>query len=202
MSSLAEAIMEALGSLPLWGKYLATLVIAMLPIIELRGALPAAINVFKLSYVESYVVSVIGNLIPVPFIMLLFSFVERFLRRFKAFNIFFDWLFERTRRKGEVKLQVWGMLGLMLFVAIPLPLTGAWTGTLVAYLLKLDMKRSFLFIAAGVVIAGLIMVIINFYPIWVGLVLIALMALTLFGIGRFEEKVIGNSSGPGSHRKV
>jgi len=196
MSSLAEVLMETLGSLPLWGKYLATLLIAMLPIIELRGALPAAINVFGLSYTESYLISVIGNLIPVPFIMLLFTYVERFLRRFAPFNAFFDWLFERTRKKGEVKLQVWGMLGLMLFVAIPLPLTGAWTGTLVAYLLKLERKRSFLFIAAGVVIAGVIMVLLNFYPIWVGALIIAVMAIVLFGIGRFEEKELKNTSGP------
>ncbi len=196
MSSLAEVLMETLGSLPLWGKYLATLLIAMLPIIELRGALPAAINVFGLSYTESYLISVIGNLIPVPVIMLLFTYVERFLRRFAPFNAFFDWLFERTRKKGEVKLQVWGMLGLMLFVAIPLPLTGAWTGTLVAYLLKLERKRSFLFIAAGVVIAGVIMVLLNFYPIWVGALIIAVMAIVLFGIGRFEEKELKNTSGP------
>jgi len=122
--------------------------------------------------------------------------VERFLRRFAPFNAFFDWLFERTRKKGEVKLQVWGMLGLMLFVAIPLPLTGAWTGTLVAYLLKLERKRSFLFIAAGVVIAGVIMVLLNFYPIWVGALIIAVMAIVLFGIGRFEEKELKNTSGP------
>ncbi|MCU0799555.1 MAG: small multi-drug export protein [Candidatus Thermoplasmatota archaeon] len=196
MSSLAEVLMETLGSLPLWGKYLATMVIAMLPIIELRGALPAAINVFKLSYMESFLLSVIGNMVPIPFIMLFFSFVERFLRRFKQFNSFFDWLFERTRKKGEVKLQVWGMLGLMLFVAIPLPLTGAWTGTLVAYLLKLDKKRSFLFITAGVVIAGVIMVLLNFYSIWVGITIIAVLALLLYLMGRFEEKMLKNSSGP------
>lgn len=197
MSSLAEVLMETLGNLPLWGKYLATLVIAMLPIVELRGALPAAINVFKLSYMESFLLSVIGNIIPIPIIMMFFSFIERFLRRFEPFNSFFDWLFERTRKKGEVKLQVWGMLGLMLFVAIPLPLTGAWTGTLVAYLLKLEKKRSFLFITAGVVIAGVIMVLLNFYSIWVGIAIIMVLALLLYLMGRFEERMMGkNSSGP------
>jgi uncharacterized membrane protein len=197
MSSLAEGLMEALGNLPLWGKYLATIVIAMIPIIELRGALPAAINIFKLSYTESYVLAVIGNLIPIPFIMLFFSFVERVLRRFTIFERFFDRLFERTRRKGEIKLQVWGMLGLMLFVAIPLPFTGAWTGTLVAYLLKLDKVRSFIFIMAGVMIAGLIMVLMNFYSIWVAVLIVLVLAFLFFLMGRFEEhKMRRNSSGP------
>lgn len=197
MSSLAEVLMETLGNLPLWGKYLATLVIAMLPIVELRGALPAAINIFKLSYMESFLLSILGNIIPIPIIMVFFSYFERFLRRFKPFNSFFDWLFVRTRKQGEVKLQVWGMLGLMLFVAIPLPLTGAWTGTLVAYLLKLEKKRSFLFITAGVVIAGVIMVLLNFYSIWVGVAIIVVLALLLYLMGRFEEKMMrGNSSGP------
>jgi membrane protein implicated in regulation of membrane protease activity len=72
----------------------------------------------------------------------------------------------------------------------------------VAYLLKLERKRSFLVIAAGVVIAGVIMVLLNFYPLWVGLIIIALMALALLAMGKFEEKVLGNSSGPGSHHKV
>ncbi|MEA3558420.1 MAG: small multi-drug export protein [Candidatus Thermoplasmatota archaeon] len=165
--SIAEPLMEALGGLPLWGKWLSTVLIAMLPVVELRGALPAAINIFKLPWGVAIVLSIIGNMLPIPFLMLFFGRVEKFLRRWRPFDLFFDGLFRRTRIKGERKLQVWGDIGLIFFVAVPFPITGAWTGTLVAILLKLDKVRSFLAIFIGVVIAGFIMTLVSFiHWIW------------------------------------
>jgi uncharacterized membrane protein len=200
MSSLAETLMEALGGLPWWGKWLSTIVIAMLPIVELRGALPAAMNVFKLEWGVAILLSIIGNMIPIPFLMFFFQYVERFLRRWKIFRIFFDRLFESTRRKGERKVQVWGDIGLILFVAVPFPITGAWTGTLAAYLLKLNRFRAFLSILVGVVIAGFIMTVVSLvHWIW-GAVIILCLGGVLFLIWKLEDFLIfRNTSGDTSH---
>ncbi|RLF68676.1 MAG: ligand-binding protein SH3 [Thermoplasmata archaeon] len=183
--------------MPWWGKWLSTIIIAMLPIIELRGALPAATNVFGLEWGPAILLSIIGNMLPIPFIMIFFGKVERFLRRWRVFNLFFDRLFASTRRKGKRKMQVWGDVGLILFVAIPLPVTGAWTGALAAYLLKLERKKALLSIFVGVVVAGFIVTLIDWTDsvIWAVAILMSL-ALLLLLVWKVEEILIGrNSSG-------
>ncbi len=200
MSILEEPLREFAEVLPWWGKCVFTIVIAMLPIIELRGALPIALGL-GLNWPTAIILSIIGNMLPIPFIMLFFDRVEKFLRRWKIFRMFFDRLFESTRRKGERKLQTWGDVGLILFVAIPLPITGAWTGTLVAYLLKLEKKKAFLAIFVGVVIAGLIVTLIDMvHWIW-AVVIIVCLALFLFSIWKIEDKMIEkkNTSDRPSH---
>jgi uncharacterized membrane protein len=130
--------------------------IAMLPIVELRGALPFAILVLDMPWYWALVISIIGNLIPVPFILALFPTAEKILRRFRPFELFFDWIFKRTRKNVGKKVTRFRHIALILFVAIPLPITGAWTGCLVAYLYNLNRVKSFFFISMGVVIAGFI----------------------------------------------
>ncbi|MFW3146027.1 MAG: COG2426 family protein [Thermoplasmatota archaeon] len=199
--SLAERIMEALGGIPTWGKWLSTVVIAMLPIVELRGALPAAINVFDLPWGIAIILSIIGNMIPVPFLMLFFEKVEKFLRRWRIFQRFFDGLFKRTRAKGERKIQVWGDIGLILFVAVPFPVTGAWTGTLVSVLLKLDKWRSFLSIFVGVVIAGFIMTLVSYVHWLWAIPIMGGLFLTLVVIWKLEDYLLSrNTSGEPSHK--
>lgn len=133
--------------------------ISMVPLIELRGAIPVALTVLEMDWVEVLPLAVIGNIIPVPFILLYFDRIEKFLRRFKIFNRFFDWLFERTRKRAEEKIKKYGELMVILFVAIPLPFTGAWTGSLVSYLFEIKFKKAFLCVLIGVIIAGIIMTI-------------------------------------------
>lgn len=202
MPTIADTLGEAISSLglPWWGNWISIILIAMLPIIELRLALPIAVGL-DLDWGVAMVLSVIGNMLPVPFLMLFFGKVEKFLRRWKVFRVFFDRLFESTRRKGERKLQVWGEIGLILFVAVPFPVTGAWTGTLAAYLLKLDRKKSFLSIFVGVVIAGFIMTLVSYvHWIW-GAIILAGLAFTLIGIWKFEELILSrNTSGRPSHK--
>ncbi len=196
MSILEEPLSEFAEVLPWWGKWIFTLVIAMLPIIELRGALPIALGL-GLKWPAAIILSIIGNMIPIPFIILFFEKIEKFLRRWKIFRKFFDRLFESTRRKGERKLQTWGDIGLILFVAIPLPVTGAWTGSLVAYLLKLEKKKAFLSIFVGVVIAGLIVTLVDMvHWVW-GIVIILCLTGFLFGIWKIEDILIKrkNTSG-------
>lgn len=129
--------------------WLKVLLISALPVSELRGGIPLALylgfNPFK-----AYVLSVIGNIIPVPFLLSLLKFLDRLVK-----NGFYSKIVERTRSKKDI-VEKYGYFGLAIFVAIPLPITGAWTGSLLAFLLGLDKFRSFLSIALGVLISGLI----------------------------------------------
>ncbi|MDP3970936.1 MAG: small multi-drug export protein [bacterium] len=135
---------------------IATILIAMIPIGELRGALPIALGPYSLPLWQAYPLAVLGNMIPVFFILWLFGPVSEWLRQWKIFNRFFDWLFERTRKKFYDKHKKWGDLALVLFVAIPLPVTGAWTGSLAAWLFGIPKKKALPLIFSGVLIAGVI----------------------------------------------
>jgi uncharacterized membrane protein len=97
-------------------------------------------------------------MLPIPFILLFFGIVEKFLRRFKFWTNIMDWLFARTRRRADSKIRRYEYLGLILFVAIPLPFTGAWTGALIAYLFDLEFTKSLITIFIGVLIAAFIMI--------------------------------------------
>jgi len=135
---------------------LAVFLTSMLPIVELRGALPLAINLFHIHWIKAFLISLIGNLIPVPFILLLLEPIVRMLSKIKPLGKFFSWLFARTRRRGNRMIEKYEEVGLLAFVAIPLPGTGAWTGSLIAFLFGLKFKSSLLFISIGVFIAGVI----------------------------------------------
>jgi uncharacterized membrane protein len=132
------------------------LVIAMIPISELRGAIPVALGAYNMNPAEAYFFSVTGNIIPVVPLLLFLGRVERWLRRFSFFRWFFDGLFSRTRRRTEAKVQKYGALGLVPFVAIPLPVTGAWTGVAAAYIFGIKFKYAFPAITVGVLIAGVV----------------------------------------------
>ena len=122
---------------------LVVIAIAALPIFELRGALPVAINVFHLPWYYAFLLAIIGNLIPVPFLLLFLNTFARLLNRVDIFKRMLHWLFERTRRRGKI-IEKYERIGLALFVAIPLPVTGAWTGSLAAVLFGLKFKHAFL----------------------------------------------------------
>lgn len=134
----------------------------MTPIGELRAAIPVAVTVYRLGWAITYFIAVIGNLVPVILLLLFLEPISKWLsKHFKTFQRFFDWLFKRTRKRGETKIRKYGYLALMLFVAIPLPVTGGWTGSLMAFLFNIPFKKAFPVITAGVIIAGLIVSIIT-----------------------------------------
>lgn len=134
---------------------LATFVIASLPISELRGAIPVALGVYDLPLWSALLWAILGNLAPIPVILRILEPVSNFLRqRSRVWEGFFQWLFARTRRRGEHYFRVYKELGLVLFVAVPLPITGAWTGSVAAFLFGLPPGRSFLLITLGVLIAA------------------------------------------------
>ncbi len=141
----------------------------MLPIVELRGALPIAALIYNMPWYEAVGLSVIGNIIPVPFILWGMPIAEKYLCRISIFNRFFNWLFARTRRKAE-NARVYGLVGLAIFVAIPFPATGAWTGSLAAYLFGFKKLPALLSIIAGVLIAGTIVAAICVTGKWLWLI--------------------------------
>jgi uncharacterized membrane protein len=128
---------------------------AMTPISELRGAIPLALFKLGMSPVQAYIYSVIGNMLPVTPLLLFLDPVSNWLRRYQLFDRFFDWLFARTRRYNA-RMEKYGALGLASFVAIPLPMTGAWTGCAVAFVFGIRFKYAFPTILAGVLVAGVI----------------------------------------------
>jgi len=133
-----------------------TFIIAALPIVELRGALPLAMSVFEFGFWKAYILSVAGNLAPVAPLLLFLENISSYLMSHSLlFKRFFDWWFERTRRHSDI-VEKYETLGLMLFVAVPLPMTGAWSGCVAAYLLGIKFRHAVTAIAGGVIIAGFI----------------------------------------------
>ncbi len=128
---------------------------AMTPIGELRVAIPIALTVYELSPAVAYIVSVLGNIFAVFLILVLLGSVSDWLSsNFYFFNRFFAWLFSRTRRNHSLKVKKYGLYILPLFVAIPLPITGGWTASLVAFVFDIPFKKAFPLIVSGVFIAG------------------------------------------------
>jgi len=130
------------------------MLVGALPISELRGAIPLALS-FGMPSGKAFWLSVIGNSIPVMPALFLLEPVSNRLRKFKIWSRFFDWLFERTKKKADT-VQKYEALGLAIFVAIPLPITGAWSGVVAASLFKIKFRYAFIAILAGVLSAGLI----------------------------------------------
>jgi uncharacterized membrane protein len=136
-------------------RELSTLLIAMLPVSELRGAIPYALS-SGLSWPQSYFWAVIGNFIPViPLLLFLGPLSNALSQRFFFWRRFFDWLFARTRRRGKL-VERYEALGLVLFVAIPLPVTGAWTGTVAAFLFGVRFQYALPAIVLGILLAGIV----------------------------------------------
>lgn len=142
---------------------LKTLLISMLPIGELRVAIPVGMTVYDLPFWSAFLWSFIGNIIPIFFVIWgLDLLINKFaVHRIYFLNKFFNWLFERTRKKHTKNFERWQNLALVIFVAIPLPGTGAWTGALIAYVFGIPLKRAFPAIASGVLIAGIIVTLIT-----------------------------------------
>lgn len=140
-------------------KYLICFFVSMVPLIELRGAIPFAVG-FDLPLLPSYIVCVIGNMVPVPIIYLFARKVLEWGADKPVIGKFFTWCLQKGHKGGQKLQEKAGrglFVALMLFVGIPLPGTGAWTGTLAASLLDMDFKSSVTAVLLGVVLAGIIM---------------------------------------------
>ena len=143
-----------------FGKELIVFIISLMPILELRGGLIAA-ALLDLNPVTSYIISIIGNVLPVPFILWFINSILEWMRKSKKFNKIAKWL-DKKVEKNKDKIEKFGFWGLVLFVGIPLPGTGAWTGCLVAAVLEMDRKKSFFAAMIGILIASVIMMVLSF----------------------------------------
>lgn len=145
-------------------KFLIVFFVSMVPVIELRGAIPIAVGM-DLPKLPSFIIAMIGNIIPVPFIYLFARKVLTWGKDKKIIGPFFNFCLSKGEKGGkklEAKASRGIYLALLLFVGIPLPGTGAWTGTLAASILNLDFKKSIIAVSLGVLLAGIIMMAISF----------------------------------------
>ncbi len=161
---IVGAMIGAFGGLTsiAYGKEILVFIISLLPILELRGGLLAA-ALIGLDPVKSYIISIVGNVLPVPFILLLITKILSWMResKVKLFNKVANWLDEKVEKhKGQI--EKFGYLGVILFVGIPLPGTGAWTGSLIASVLNMDRKKTFLAVMVGIFMASIIMMLVSF----------------------------------------
>jgi uncharacterized membrane protein len=148
---MIESLLHHLSGLP---KEAIAFVISALPIAELRGGIPVALGL-GIEWRRAFLVCALGNFVPVIPILLLLDPVARFLRRWRPFDRFLTWVFERTRHRSAL-VERYEAVGLMLFVAVPLPMTGAWAGAVAAYLFRVRFRYAVPAIAGGILIAGVI----------------------------------------------
>lgn len=154
---MLTSFFSTLQGIPIIAKYLLTVLVGMTPIIEIRGAIPLGVAM-GLDYWPAYICSFIGNIIPIFFIVKYIRPLFDFFGRWKFFKRIIDWATNKATRKIQEnpKLQSAVAFALFVFVAIPLPTTGAWVGSLVANFLDLPLKKAFPPLALGVATAGLI----------------------------------------------
>ncbi len=141
-------------------KYLITFFLGMCPIIEIRGAIPVGVGL-GLSYFEAFIIGLVANIIPIYFIVKYIGPIFDFLGRFKFLKKIIDWASDKATKHIEEneRLQNFTALGLFLFVAIPLPGTGAWVGSLIANFLHVPLKKAWIPLSLGVLTAGCIILI-------------------------------------------
>lgn len=157
MENLVESLINIFGGL---GKEVVVFIISMLPLLELRGGLLAA-SILNVNFISGYIISILGNMVPIPLLLLFLEKVLNSLSRYKVTKKVVNKIEDKILSKKE-QIEKYGYIGLMLFVGVPLPGTGAWTGAGLAVLLNMDKKKSFIYITLGVILASIIMSIISY----------------------------------------
>ena len=160
--NLAETLVETFSSLTnlKYGRELIVFIISLMPILELRGGLIAA-ALLNLNIVRAFIVCFIGNIIPIPFILWLITPIFSYLKKTKLFSGFVNKLEKKAMGKKD-QIERLEYIGLLLFVGIPLPGTGAWTGCLIVALLIMEKKTAMLYDILGVILAGIIMLVFSY----------------------------------------
>lgn len=157
MESLVNFIISLFHGI---NKDIVIFIISLMPILELRGGLLAA-TLLKIPYIRALLICVVGNILPIPFVLLFLEMIFKWMEKWSVTKKIVKWL-EKKGNSKRSQIDKYGYLGLILFVGIPLPGTGAWTGSLVAILLGLDKKKSFICILIGVMLAAFIMSILSY----------------------------------------
>ena len=134
---------------------LLTFLLSMLPLTELRGAIPYAIGILEMDPYQAWLWAILGNIFVAVLLLKLLGPISKILRKYsKWFDNFFEKLFKKTHSKHAHKFIIWGEIFLIIFVAIPLPGSGAWTGSLVAFLLGIEFWKSLFLISLGLILSG------------------------------------------------
>ncbi len=141
-------------------KELVVFIISMIPLLELRGAILAA-GLMNMEFWKTAILVIIGNMLPIPFILLFIKAIFNWMRKIKGLRAIPKFCSEKAMKHAD-QIEKYGVFGLFLFVAIPLPGTGAWTGALLAVLFSLKPSKALLFIFFGVILAGAIMSVLSF----------------------------------------
>jgi uncharacterized membrane protein len=136
--------------------WLYLLIVTFVPGIELRGAIPLAILLYKEHFLASFVIITIANIFITPIVFLLWKFILFLARKVKPFGIFFNKYIGGLQKRAKPLVNKYGFWGLLIFVAIPLPGTGAYSGALLAELLNMDKRKAFISVSIGVIIAGIL----------------------------------------------
>lgn len=159
---LAKTLVDVFSNLTSlkYGRELIVFIISLMPILELRGGLIAA-ALLNLNIIWAFIICFIGNIIPIPFILWLITPIFNYLKKTKLFSGLVNKLENKAMSKKE-QIERLQYIGLMLFVGIPLPGTGAWTGCLIAALLNMNKKKAMLYAVLGVIMAGVIMMIFSY----------------------------------------
>ncbi len=154
-------IFAGLTALP-FGKQAIVFIISLMPVLELRGGLIAA-ALLKMDPVQSYLIAMVGNIIPVPFILLFFDSILQKMRAssIPVFRSFTQWV-DRRVEKNRGQIEKYGFWGLAVFVGIPLPGTGAWTGCMIASVLHMNRTEAFKSVMIGILMASVIMMLVSF----------------------------------------
>ena len=158
MESIAVWFTNTLGQYV--SEEIVIFIISMVPILELRGGLIAA-KLLQVSLLKAIPICIIGNIVPIPFILLFIRQILKWLGKTKLFHGMVEWLENKAMSKSD-KIRQWEFWGLALFVGIPLPGTGAWTGSLIAALLEIDIKKAVLAELVGIAMATVIMSIVSY----------------------------------------
>ncbi|MAV59392.1 MAG: hypothetical protein CMG07_05515 [Candidatus Marinimicrobia bacterium] len=135
--------------------YLVPFIISMLPVVELRLAIPYGVLVQKLEWTNVMLISSLGNYLAAILVFLFIKYLSEYFMKYKIFSLILDWIFKRTRKKGS-RIEKYKLYGLILFVGIPLPLTGAWTGCIASYLFNISVKNTLLGTFLGICMSALI----------------------------------------------
>jgi uncharacterized membrane protein len=141
-------------------KDILVFIISMMPILELRGGLIAA-SILKIPFVKALIICLIGNILPIPFILFFLNYVFDLLSKWKVTKKLVDWIKKRTLSKKDT-LEKYGYLGILLFVGIPLPGTGMWTGSMLVVFLGMNKKKAIPYIILGILLASVIMSIVSY----------------------------------------
>ena len=162
MANIVQTIISVFGNF--FSKETIALIISIMPLLELRGGLLAS-AILKIPYLKAAFICIVGNILPIPFILLFLNKIFTAMEKWKPTEKLVKFFKDRAI-KNKAKIDKYGFWGLVLFVGIPLPGTGAWTGSLVASVFNMDIKKSALAIFIGIILAFIIMSIVSYGIVW------------------------------------